>query len=94
MPKNSDVAVIINSTAATAFIAGANAKAMVTVAVVITCVTAASVFVFTHIMAATRDKNVAVPFSRLKRLVVASKKKNLEPNLQFNTLKLCSSVNF
>ena len=67
-PKSTDVAVIINSIAATAFIAGANAKAMVTVAVVITCVTAASVFVFTHIMAVTRDKNVAVPFIPLKRL--------------------------
>jgi len=92
MPKGEDVTVIIAITAATAFIAGVDAKALVTVAVVITCVTTAVVFVFTHIIAG--DKNFAVPFSPLKRLVVASKKKNMEPNLHFNTLKLFSSVNF
>ena len=90
MPKGEDVSVIIAITAASAFIAGVDAKALVTVAVVITCVTAAGVFVFT----VAGDKNFAVPFSPLKRLVVASKKKNMEPNLHFNTLKLFSSVNF
>ena len=96
MPKGADVCVIIATTAATAFIAGVDAEALVTVAVavVITCVTVAGVFVFTHIIAVTGDKNVAVPFSPLKRLVVASKKKNMEPNLHFSTLKLFSSVNF
>ena len=93
MPKGEDVTVIIAITAATAFIAGVDAEALVTVAVVITCVTDAGVFVFTHIIAVARDKNFAVPFSPLKRLVVASKKKNMEPNLHFNTLKLFSSVN-
>ena len=90
MPKGADVTVIIATTAATAVIAGSYATAIVTVAVVITCVTAAGVFVFT----VAGDKNFAVPFSPLKRLVVASKKKNMEPNRHFNTLKLCSSVNF
>ena len=90
MPKGEDVTVIIAITAATAFIAGVDAEALVTVAVVITCVTAAGVFVFT----VAGDKNFGVPFSPLKRLVVASKKKNMEPNRHFNTLKLCSSVNF
>ena len=47
MPKGEDVTVIIAITAATAFIAGVDAEALVTVAVVITCVTAAGVFVFT-----------------------------------------------
>ena len=94
MPKGADVTVIIATTAATAVIAGSYATAIVTVAVVITCVMAAAVFVFTHIIAVTRDKNFAVPFSPHKRLVVASKKKNMEPNLHFNTLKLFSSVNF
>ena len=94
MPKGADVTVIIATTAATAVIAGSYATAIVTVAVVITCVMAAAVFVFTHIIAVTGDKNFAVPFSPLKRLVVASKKKNMEPNLHFNTLKLFSSVNF
>ena len=59
MPKGanvtnrSNVTVITASYAATAFIAGSSAKAMVTVAVVIKCVTAASVLVFTHIIAVT-----------------------------------------
>ena len=55
--NRANVTVITASFAATAFIAGSNAKAMaamVTVAVVIKCVPAASVLVFTHIMAVTR----------------------------------------
>ena len=79
MPKGEDVTVIIATTAATAVIAGLYATAIVTVAVVITCVTAAGVFVLTHIIAATGDKNFAVPFSPLKRLVVASKRKTWNP---------------
>ena len=61
MPKGEDVTVIIAITAATAFIAGVDAEALVTVAVVITCVTAAGVSVFT----VAGDKNFAVPFSPL-----------------------------
>ena len=52
--NRTNVTVITASNAATAFIAGSNAKAMVTVAVVITCVTAASVLVFTDIIAVRR----------------------------------------
>ena len=55
--NQANVTVITASFAATAFIAGSNAKAMaamVTVAVVIKCVPAASVLVFTHFMAVTR----------------------------------------
>ena len=56
MPKGADVIVIIATTAAPAVIAGLDATALITVAVVITCVTAAGVFVFTHIIAVTGDK--------------------------------------
>ena len=92
MPKSSvDVTVIIVTTAATAFIVGTDADAALTVAVVITCVTAAGVFVSTHFIAVARDKTFTVPFGPLKRLVVVSKKKNMEPNLYFNTSKLFSS---
>ena len=53
--NRANVTVITASFAATAFIACSNAKAaMVTVAVVTKCVPAASVLVFTHIMAVTR----------------------------------------
>ena len=51
--NRANVTVITASFAATAFIAGSNAKAMaamVTVAVVIKCVPAASVLVFTEIL--------------------------------------------
>ena len=54
MPSMANVTVITASSAATAFIVGSDAKAMVTNAVVIKCVTAASVLVFTHIIAVTR----------------------------------------
>lgn len=92
MPKSSvDVTVIIVTAAATAFIVGTDADAALTVAVVITCVTAAGVFVSTHFIAVARDKTFTVPFGPLKRLVVVSKKKNMEPNLYFNTSKLFSS---
>ena len=87
MPKGADVTVIIATTAATAVIAGLYATALVTVAVGITCVTAAGVFVFTRIIAVARDKNFAVPFSPLKRLVVASKKKNNGTQSSFQHLK-------
>lgn len=53
--KRADVWVIIVTTAASALIVGTDADAVVIVAVVITCVTTARVFAFTHIIAVTGD---------------------------------------
>lgn len=69
MLKRADVWVIIVTTAASALIVGTDADAValfVIVAVVITCVTTASVFAFTHIIAVTGDKTFTAPF-RLRK---------------------------